>query len=470
MNDEPRVLIIDDEPAIRGFASQVLREDGWDISEAASAEQAFAMMGSQNWAMVLCDVGLGGENGYQVLHRFKKESPATQVILMTGQGSAVGALDATSFGAYDYLLKPFGVEALLSLSSAIREQIALLPILSRVIHNRPAQVYTSDIQLVGRSETFIEVMKLVGRVAGTDLPVLVTGESGTGKEVIASALHVRSNRSKGPFVAVNCGALSAELVESELFGHVRGAFTGADRDRGGLWEQAHGGTLFLDEITETSPSFQVKLLRALQHGEIRRVGATESKRFDVRVIAASNRNVVLEVEAGRFRQDLFYRLNVVNIHLPPLRERQEDIFPLANSFAERVWSLNPSARFSAEALVLLEQYPWPGNIRELENAVVRAVALCSIEVRPIDLPEHIRNFQPGGKDGMGVTPLSDPQLSSARHWPSLTEMEAEYVRSVLNHTKGNKQAAVRMLKVDRKKIERMIVRYDIKVEPATKAG
>jgi two-component system response regulator AtoC len=467
MKEEFRALIIDDEAPVRNFVSDVLAEDGWKTSEAASAESAFEMLKTHDWSLVLCDVMLGGENGYQVLRRFKEESPGTQVILMTGHGSAVGALDATSFGAYDYLLKPFGVDELLSLSRSIREQLATRKRPRRVIHNKPAQLYTSDIEMVGRSGAFIEVMKLVGRVAATDLPVLVTGESGTGKEVIASALHRRSRRSKGPFVAVNCGAIPAELIEAELFGHVKGSFTGAHTDRTGLWEEADGGTVFLDEITETSPAFQVKLLRALQEGEVRRVGSNRSQRVDVRVIAASNRQVEKEIEAGRFRQDLYYRLNAVSIHLPPLRERKEDIFPLASSFAERVWSLNPSVSFSPQALNLLEQYPWPGNIRELENAVVRGVALCAGVVRPEDLPDHIRNYQAASGQGEAQQRTDAPEPHEEK-WLTLAEMEASYVKRVLDHTRGNKQAAARLLSIDPKTIERMIQRYEIEVKHEVK--
>src|SRR5437870_5679845 len=240
---------------------------------------------------------------------------------MTGHGSAAGALDATAFGAYDYLLKPFGPEELQSLSTALRERLMDRP--SRLTTRRQSKIYESDIDLVGRSQAFIEVMKQVGRVAATNLPVLLTGESGTGKELVASALHQRSGRSDKTFVAVNCGAIPAELIESELFGHVKGSFTGADRDRAGLWEEADGGTVFLDEITETTLSFQVKLLRILQEGEVRRVGSNQTQRVSARVIASSNRDVDAEVKAGRFREDLYYRLNAVSIMLPPLRERRD---------------------------------------------------------------------------------------------------------------------------------------------------
>lgn len=464
MNEELRALVIDDEEQIRGFARAVLEEDGWLTGEAASAEQAFEILKQHDWALVLCDVMLGGEDGYQVLRRFKQESPGTQVVLMTGHGSAAGALDATSFGAYDYFLKPFGIDELLSLSRAIREQFESRKGPHHTALDKQARAYTSDIEMVGRSGAFIEVMKLVGRVAGTDLPVLVTGESGTGKEVIASALHRRSRRARGPFVAVNCGAIPAELIESELFGHVKGSFTGAHADRTGLWEEADGGTVFLDEITETTPAFQVKLLRALQEGEIRRVGSNRSQKVDVRVIAASNREVEKEVSAGRFREDVFYRLNAVSIHLPPLRERREDIFPLASSFAERVPTGNPTASFSTEALALLERYPWPGNIRELENAVVRAVALSAGLVRPEDLPEHIRNYQAPAPGEAEINAGAMSHAASDEKWLTLAEMEARYVKRALDHTKGNKQAAARLLNVDPKTIERMIQRYEIEIK------
>jgi DNA-binding NtrC family response regulator len=286
---------------------------------------------------------------------------------------------------------------------------------------------------------------------------------------VASAIHHRSGRSDQPFVAVNCGAIPADLIEAELFGHVRGSFTGADRDRRGLWEEADGGTVFLDEITETTQSFQVKLLRALQMGEIRRVGSNQTQKVNVRVIAASNRNVDQEVAAGRFRNDLFYRLNVVSIVLPPLRERPEDIPPLAQSFADRVYSLSPPVKFSAEALTLLERYSWPGNIRELENAVVRAVAMCDGTIRVKDLPQRVRNYtQHTSEAENGVSSVSNG--AEPEEWVPLSEIEGRYVAQVLEHTRGNKQAAARVLAVDRKTLDRMIKRHHIDSEKARRAG
>jgi DNA-binding NtrC family response regulator len=432
----------------------VLREEGWTVSEAASAEEAFGMLHEKDWTVVFCDVVLGGADGFSVLKRFKEELPQTKVVLMTGHGSASGALDATAYGAYDYLLKPFGMEELQSLSRAIRERIfqkqEQLPdtATSRVRGNR------SDITLIGRSAAFIEVMKQVGRMAATNLPVLLMGESGTGKEVVASAIHRRSSRANQPFVAVNCGAIPADLIETELFGHMKGSFTGANRDRRGLWEEANGGTVFLDEITETSLAFQVKLLRALQEGEVRRVGSNRTERVDVRVIAASNRDVEAEVKAGRFRQDLFYRLNVVTIVLPPLRERTEDILPLAKRFVEEVYALNPTVQFASDSLELLERYPWPGNIRELENAIVRAAALCDGTIRVADLPERVRKYQ---SSSAAASPST--KVNNKEEWLPLSEVEARYVARVLEHTRGNKQAAARLLQVDRKTVERILKRH-----------
>jgi DNA-binding NtrC family response regulator len=460
-----QTLVIDDDPQMRKFVSEVLRDDGWELTEAASAEEAFELIREREWSVVFCDVILGGADGFTVLKRFKEEQPGAKVVLMTGDGNASGALDATSFGAYDYLLKPFGPEELQSLSRALREQLPSRP--SRRLRALGASGYQADVGLLGRSEAFINVMKQVGRVATTNLPVLLTGESGTGKEVVASSLHSHSNRSHQPFVAVNCGAISPELIESELFGHVKGSFTGADRDRRGLWEEADKGTVFLDEITETTAAFQVKLLRALQQGEIRRVGSNHTQRVDVRVIAASNRNVEEEVDAGRFRKDLFYRLNAVSIVLPPLRERKEDILLLAKSFMERVYSLSPEVKFSREALELLEHYSWPGNIRELENAVVRATAICDGIIRVKDLPERVQ--QSSNNQPENSSEQFDFQSSAVeQEWPKLSVIEGRYVEKVLAHTGGNKQAAARLMEIDRKTLDRMIKRHNIKTGDSTK--
>src|SRR5438067_5459076 len=459
-------LIIDDETQVRSFIGLVLSSEGWEVSEAESAERAFEMLRAEDWSLVLCDVFLGGESGFSVLRRFREELPEKQVVLMTGRGSALDALDATALGAFDYLLKPFGVDELQSLTRAARERLAASQ--PRRHDSRKGGGESSDLELVGRSEAFIEVMKHVGRVAATSLPVLIAGESGTGKEVVARALHRRSRRASRPFVAVNCGAIPSELIESELFGHVRGSFTGATSDRAGLFEEADGGTVFLDEITETTPAFQVKLLRALQEGEIRRVGSNRTQRVDVRVVTASNRDVESEVEAARFRQDLFYRLNAVTLHLPPLRERREDIMPLARHFAES--AARPGSgpvSFSRDAVGALMCYEWPGNIRELENAVVRAVALCDQVVRPEDLPERVRaavaamTAAHAPASETSAPPAADAPAPEEEPLLSLSELEGRHIARVLASTGGNKQAAARVLGIDRTTLQRMLKRHKL---------
>jgi two-component system response regulator HydG len=462
-----KALVVDDNDVIRGNVSEVLREDGWIVSEAESAEQVFEMLGRDQWSLVFCDVKLSDNNdgdGYAVLRRFTDEQPEAQIVLMTGHGSAVGALDAVSLGAYDYLMKPFDVDDVLRISQAVRKGIEkrISPGTTGELPTPP--VYTSDLNLVGVSAAFVEVMKLVGRVAATNLPVLITGESGTGKEVVARAIHHRSSRAVKPFVAVNCGAIPSELIETELFGHVRGSFTGAERDRRGLWQEADGGTVFLDEITETSLAFQVKLLRTLQEGEIRRVGSNQTQRVDVRVIAATNRDAEQEMRAGRFRQDLLYRLNAVTLHLPPLRARREDILPLARYFAERMALPGcPPISFSRDAVHLLERYDWPGNIRELENAIVRAAALCDQSIRPEDLPERVRNFSlsPIEPAHPAQQPDGKPKDDDEEELLSLAEVESRHIFRVLAHTGGNKQAAARVLGIDRTTLQRKLERYNL---------
>jgi len=459
-----KALVVDDDDLIRSNVAEVLSNEGWEVTEAESAERALELLHAHVWSLVFCDVRLSARNdyeGYGVLRSFNEEQPQAQIVLMTGHGSAVGALDAVASGAYDYLMKPFEIADVKRISQAVRRGIDKRAKRSVSDELSSPTVYTSDIDLIGVSAAFVEVMKLVGRVASTNLPVLITGESGTGKEIVARAIHRRSARAEKPFVAVNCGALPAELIESELFGHVRGSFTGATVDRRGLWQEADNGTVFLDEITETSLAFQVKLLRSLQEGEIRRVGSNQTQRVDVRVIAATNRDAEEEVRQGRFRQDLLYRLNAVTIHLPALRERREDIRPLAKRFAERTLAGSESGPigFSKEALWMLDNYDWPGNIRELENAIVRAVALCDQIVRPEDLPERVRrSFKKFGKENNGDRP---PAVEDDEILLPLSEIERRHILRVLSRTGGNKQAAARILGIDRTTLQRKLERYEV---------
>lgn len=449
-------LVIDDEPQVSGFVAKILRASGWEVSEARTAEQAFALLSESKWVLVFCDVVLGGTDGYAVLRQFSEIQPAARFVLMTGHGSAVGALDATAIGASDYLVKPFTVDDILNIADIVREthQHRLKPATAKVKFS--PQDYTSDIPLIGKSQKFIECLKMVGRVAATDLPVLISGESGTGKEVIALAIHQRSNRASGAFVPVNCGAIPVDLIESELFGHSKGSFTGADRERVGLWEEADGGTLFLDEITETNPLFQVKILRALQQREIRRVGSNQTKKIDVRIVAATNRDIEREVRENRFRQDLMYRLNAITIELPPLRERIEDIPLLAAHFAEQIRPVGAApVKFSGAAMDMLITYEWRGNVRELENAVLHAVSMSDDIIYPENLPLRIRNY---GDCQTPPTETARPSASANRHWQTLAEVEANYIAEVLSSTGGNKQAAARILDINRKTLTRTMNR------------
>lgn len=457
VSESLKALVIDDEEQVCALVADILRGDGWEVTEAATEEDATELLTRAGWALIVCDVMLGGGDGYKVLRRFTETESDARFVLMTGQGSAAGALDATAIGAYDYLVKPFKVDDILTIAKSVREHFRLREQHNKARQETPAPGYVSEIPLIGKSPKFVDCLKLVGRVAATNLPVLITGESGTGKEVVAQAIHQRSNRQSAPFVAVNCGAIPVELIESELFGHARGSFTGADRERSGLWEEADGGTIFLDEITETSPLFQVKLLRALQQGEIRRVGSNRTQKVNVRVIAATNREIETEVRDGRFRQDLMYRLNAVTIHLPPLRERIEDIPELANHFARQVQASDISPpSFSPAALRLLERYSWAGNVRELENAVLHAVSLSDEVIYPENLPARIqnydKNFSPLTENGSGISE------KTRESWMTLAEMEEKYVAQVLQATEGNKQAASRILKIDRKTLTRIIRR------------
>ncbi len=460
MKQSLQALIIDDEPLISNFIAKILTADGWSVCEAKNAEQAFEQLSAQKWSLVFCDVILEGTDGYAVLRHFSEKQPEARFVLMTGYGSAVGALDAIALGAYDYLVKPFTVDDILNTAKAVQEHQRIRSKEKTSVSADAPQGYVSDISLIGRSPKFVECLKMVGRIAATNLPVLITGESGTGKEMVAQSIHQRSSRASNAFVAVNCGAIPFELIESELFGHAKGSFTGADRERIGLWEEADGGTILLDEITETSLLFQVKLLRALQQGEIRRVGSNRTLKVDVRVIAATNRDIEEEVRQGRFRQDLMYRLNAVMIHLPPLSERIEDIALLAGHFARQIRPAGASpVTFSPAALEIMEKYHWRGNVRELENAVCHAVSLCGDVVYPQHLPARLLQAGEAAAEQFKTGQISQAQNNE---WHSLAEMEAKYVGQVLAHTGGNKQAAARLLNIDRKTLARVIKRSEVK--------
>jgi two-component system response regulator HydG len=372
---QARVLVVDDQRNMRATTALLLRDAGYAVAEAEDGAAALQRVVAEPYDVVLTDLRMGAVDGMEVLRATVEASPTTQVIVMTAYGTIDSAVEAIRRGAYDYIAKPFKEgELLLRVAKAV-EKRRLLGEVSLL--RREFQARYGLEHIVGRSAALRELLDRVVRVAATDATVLISGESGTGKELVARALHTGSRRAEKPFVPVNCAAITESLLESELFGHARGAFTGATRARRGLFEEANGGTLFIDEIGETAAGFQAKLLRALQEGEVRRVGESLPMKVDVRVIAATNQNLKAAVADKRFREDLFYRLNVVPLRVPPLRERREDIALLAEHFLDRYAKRSGEKKtLLPEAVAKLVAYPWPGNVRELENMMHQAAALA----------------------------------------------------------------------------------------------
>lgn len=441
-----RLLVVDDDPASCEAVAEGLRAEGFDVTTAFGGTEALTRAREQVLDVVVSDVRMPDCDGLTLLKTLRRETPDLCVILMTAFANVEAALTAIRDGAYDYVSKPLRLEELvLAVRRALDQQR-----LAR--ENRRFRETLTDryalANIVGVSRAMLEVFKLVARVAPTRATVLITGESGTGKEVVARAVHFNSPRATGPFVTIHCAGLAESLLESELFGHVRGAFTGAATARRGLFEAGHGGTVFLDEIGDISPSTQAKLLRVVEQQEVKPVGATDSLRIDARLVAATNKDLAGEVRAGRFREDLLYRLNVVHVVLPPLRERREDIAALAAHFLRRYAqdSGKSIAGIAPETLALLEAYAWPGNVRELEHVIERAVAMSSHAVLlPHDLPSHL----------VPAAPLAE----DATLLPSLDELTRRHLVRVLAATGGNKKRAAEILGVDRRTLYRMLERY-----------
>jgi len=394
---------------------------------------------------VVSDIRMAEVDGLQVTDAYRERAPDTPVILVTAFGNIDGAVEAIRRGAADYLSKPYDVDAIqLVVARALRQRD--LAVENRALRRGLRDRYRLE-NVVGRSEAMLQVYKTAARVASTDATVLIQGESGTGKELVSRAIHTASPRAAGPFVAVDCGAIAEGVLESELFGHARGAFTGAQVARRGLFEEANRGTLFLDEIGDIGPNLQARLLRALQDGTIRRVGTNDPIAVDVRVVAATNRDMEAAVRDGAFRADLFYRLNVVSIRIPPLRERKEDVPLLAEHFAQKHGRAEGSA-ISPAARELLVAYDWPGNVRELENVIARALALNpSGVIVPEDLPEAVRATGSPRAAAKGLE-LADR--------PTLAELERRYAAQVLQEMAGNKTRAAEVLGIDRKTLYRIL--------------
>ena len=451
-----RILIVDDDDVSCGLFAEVLEEEGHEVHQARSGEEALDCLRKESYDLLLVDVRMPGITGLEVTRAMRQEQPALPIIVMTAFGSIETAVEAIHEGAYDYVSKPMNLDE-------------LKKIVSRAIGQRSAKIHSNrkikqaddpELQktVIGRSPAMVEVFKLVARAAPTKSTVLILGESGTGKEVIARSIHEHSSRAQRPFVAVDCGALTETLLESELFGHARGAFTGAVADKKGVFQSAHSGTCFLDEIGDISLNMQSKLLRVLQEEEVRPVGGKEWVKVDVRVLAATNKDLDELVKTGSFREDLYYRLKVITIRLPPLRNRPEDIEPLMQIFIRR-YSLaagKPISAIADDALERLRTYSWPGNIRQLENAIEQAVVLSKNSVLTVDdLPHEVREDLPPPYDSAGD---GDFHFSDT---PSLEEIKKRYALYVMNRARGNISRAAKVLDIDRRSLYRMLARWKV---------
>ncbi len=447
---EPRtVLVVDDEPAMREMLVSLLEEEGIRAHPAASVDEAVSIARDADFDAVVSDIRMPGKDGIALLAELREARPETPVILMTAFGSIDSAVDAMRSGAFDYITKPFKRGAVLaSLERAF--ELRALEQENRQLR-RALDKTTAFGDLIGASPAMHEIFALIRKISSSRSNVLISGESGTGKEVVARTIHFTGARGQAPFVPINCTAMPEGLLESELFGHVRGAFTGAHATKRGLFEEANGGTIFLDEIGDMSPGLQSKLLRVLQDQEIRPVGGNKAVRVVVRVIAATNKDLKKEIAEGRFRQDLFYRLNVIAIVIPPLRERPEDIPPLALAFLERH---APGRRVSLSrgALESLKHRVWEGNARELENALERALLLAaSDEIQVCDLPA---SGDVTGREGAAQRPERDLLESGVEKQMSLRELSDLYTERILDLVHGNKVRAARILGINRRTLYR----------------
>jgi DNA-binding NtrC family response regulator len=455
-----RVLVVEDDTVARDLLVEILRDEGYTVDASPDGLDAIGKAKARPYDLVVSDVRMEGAGGLEVLRTFQEEQPSAPVILITAFGDVTGAMQAIQRGAYDYVSKPFNVE---ELKLTVRRALERRRLASASARERGADERALPLEdIVGRSPAMLEVYKLVARVAPTAATVLVVGESGTGKELVARAIHKYSPRAQAAFVPVNCTALTESLLESELFGHAKGAFTGAAQAKRGLFEEASGGTLFLDEIGDMGQKMQAQLLRALQDGEIRRVGGTEAIKTDVRVVCATNRDLEADVRAGRFREDLFFRINVVTLELPPLRLRPGDIAMLVDYFLRkfaRREGLGGVLSIAPDALAVLERYGWPGNVRELENAIERALTLAKGGViLSSDLPAEVlegAGASPAPAAPAGAEPLA-ALLGNDR--PTLAELDRRYIELILRETGGNKKRAAEILGIDRRTLYRTLDR------------
>ena len=452
MKTPPLILIAEDEDLMRAILVRLLEESGYRVVAAASAEEALERFVAEDVAVLLTDIRMTGMDGLALLDRIKDLDAEALVIVMTAYSSVDSAVAALRKGAYDYITKPFVNEDLLqSVKNALRQRELFRE--NRALRRELDRRYSFS-EIIGTSPALQSVFRLVEKVAGTNTNILIQGESGTGKELIARAIHHNSPRSERPFVAINCGALPETLLESELFGHTKGAFTGAVTNKPGLFRSAEGGTVLLDEVGEITPAMQVRLLRALQEHEVTPLGSSTPVTFDARIICATNRDLEKEVADGRFREDLFYRLNVIEIHLPPLRERREDIPLLVRSFITRTAREQERDEKPIEpaAMSALINYNWPGNVRELQNAIERAFTLSGDQIDLDSLPPRVRD----AASQAGQTTMRDPDGLR----PTLEEIERRHIFETLSSVNQDKARAANILGIDLSTLYRKLKRYD----------
>jgi nitrogen regulation protein NR(I) len=490
-----KLLLVDDEADVQYSFRRILDSSEIELTTASSGEEALTVLPRLKPDLVIMDVRMGGMTGLETLRKLRQIDSKVPVIMMTAYGTTQTAIEAMKLGAYDYLLKPFDVP---KLKEIVFTALKAARDMKRVVSYQPLlESEDYEVGVVGRSEPMQKVFKLIGQLAASDATALITGESGTGKELVARAIYHHSRRSENPFLAINCAAIPENLLESELFGHEKGAFTGANNQRVGKFEQCNGGTIFLDEIGDMSLPTQTKILRVLQNGTFERVGGNQVVKVDVRVIAATNKPLEKAVADREFREDLFYRLNVVRIEIPPLRERKEDIRLLVNYFLKKIAQNQKTSpkSISQEALEFLEQYSWPGNVRELENVIQRAIVVTKGEViLPLDLPPSILQSLPRPvQSGTAATPSAAVGATStpssviaaapsgendlaaigkmlftwARNSSSLKvipAVERELIINALAETKGNQVQAAKLLGITRATLRKRVEKFKIKQE------
>lgn len=445
------ILIIDDEPIIRKLLARMMELEGYEVFQAADRASGLKLLTAKTPQLVLCDVFLPDGNGVEMVKEIKELQPEAEVILLTAHGNIPDGVQAIKNGAFDYITKGDDNNKIIPIISRAMEKINSRPVQpsgSTVVPVRESAFDT----VLGHSRGLQQVIQLARKVAVTDVPVLLTGETGTGKEVFAQAIHNGSARAKQPFVAINCSAFSKELLESEIFGHKAGAFTGALKDKKGLFEEANHGTIFLDEIGEMAYGLQAKLLRVLETGEYIKVGDTKPTKIDVRIVSATNRNLKEEIANSNFREDLYFRLSVFHLHLPPLRERREDIPELAAAFLKFFAAkMGKQVKgFAADCQAWMQSYAWPGNVRELRNVIERALIICDDYITLDDMPLDFRSSTLSGSAADG----DDFELAEAEH---------RHIQRVLQYTKGNKAEAARLLKIGLTTLYRKIEEYGINI-------